>query len=78
MSLSDLPLACGRDHQKVFEKAFSFILKKNSNHIIMASPTGQMISIPNHPEVKKQTLKRILRDCGIDDGVYRAAFDKVI
>jgi predicted RNA binding protein YcfA (HicA-like mRNA interferase family) len=78
MSLSDLPLASGRDHQKVFQKAFGFRLRKNGNHIIMTSPAGQHISIPNHPEVKKQTLKDILRGCGIEDGAYREAFDRCV
>jgi len=36
---------------------------------------GQVISIPNHDEVKRPTLKQVLRTCGIDDKEYRKAFD---
>jgi hypothetical protein len=50
---------------------------KNAEHIILVSPTGQVISIPNHDEVKRPTLKQVLRTCGIDDKAYRKAFDAV-
>lgn len=66
MSLSELPLASGRQHKKVFERKFGFICKREANHIIMKR-SGEQISIPNHDEVKRQTLKRILADAHISD-----------
>ena len=75
MSLSDLPLASGQKHRKVFERQFRFECRKNAEHIILVSPAGQVISIPNHDEVKRPTLKQVLRTCGIDDKEYRKAFD---
>ena len=37
---------------------------------------GVTISIPNHSEVKKETLKSIVRAAGYTDKEYRKAFDK--
>jgi HicA-like toxin of HicAB toxin-antitoxin system len=75
VSLSDLPLASGQEHRKVFERTLGFECRKNAEHIILVSPGGVVISIPNHREVKRPTLKQILRTCGIDDKEYRRAFD---
>ena len=77
MAISDLPLASGRQHRKVFEKKFRFECRKNAEHIILVGPSGKVISIPNHAEVKRQTLKQVLRSCGIDDKDYRKAFDEL-
>jgi hypothetical protein len=75
LSLSDLPLASGQRHRRVFERKLGFECRKNAEHIILVSPNGVVISIPNHGEVKRPTLKQILRTCCIDDKEYRKAFD---
>jgi hypothetical protein len=49
--------------------------RKNAEHIILVSPAGQVSSIPNYDEVKRPTLKQVLRTWGIDDKEYRKAFD---
>jgi predicted RNA binding protein YcfA (HicA-like mRNA interferase family) len=77
VSLSDLPLASGQKHCKVFESRLGFKCRKKAEHIILVSRAGQVISIPNHDEVKRPTLKQILRTCGIDDKEYRKAFDSL-
>jgi hypothetical protein len=75
VSLFDLPLASGQRRRKVFERKLGFECRKNAEHIILVSPSGQVVSIANHDEVKRPTLKHILRVCGIDDRSYRKAFD---
>jgi hypothetical protein len=77
VSLSDLPLASGQKHRKVFERKFGFECRRNAEHIVLVSSSGPPISIPNHDEVKRPTLKKILRGCGIDDKTYRRAFDEL-
>lgn len=77
MSLSDLPLASGQQHRKVLERKFGFQCRRNAEHIILVSPKGHAISIPNHGEVKRPTLKQALRTCGIGDREYRRAFETV-
>jgi hypothetical protein len=51
--------------------------RRSAEHIILVSPAGQVISVPNHDEVKRPTLKQALRTCGIDDKDYRKAFDEL-
>jgi predicted RNA binding protein YcfA (HicA-like mRNA interferase family) len=75
VSLSDLPLASGQKHRKVLQLKFGFVCRRDAEHIILVSPGGVVVSIPNHREVKRPTLKQILRTCGIDDKEYRKVFD---
>ncbi len=77
MSLSDLPLASGQKHRRVLERAFGFECRRNGEHVVMVSALGTAISIPNHAEVKRPTLKQVLRVCGIEDKEYRRAFDLI-
>ena len=49
----------------------------NGEHVVLVSPTGKTISLPNHAEVKRPTLKQLLRFCGIEDKAYRRAFDQI-
>lgn len=77
MSLSDLPLASGVKHRSVLERKFGFQCRRSAEHIILVSPVGQVVAIPNHDEVKRPTLKQVLRTCGIADKDYRQAFDNL-
>lgn len=75
MGLGDLPLASGTEHQKAFEK-LGWVVRRAGNHIVMTHPNHNFpISIPNHKEVKRATLKAILRSIGITDKQYRTIFD---
>jgi predicted RNase H-like HicB family nuclease len=65
------PAACERARaRKVFERKLGCECRKNAEHIILVSPAGQVISIPNHAEVRRPTLKQALRTCGIGDKEY--------
>ncbi|HEX9200120.1 MAG TPA: type II toxin-antitoxin system HicA family toxin [Acidobacteriaceae bacterium] len=52
-------------------------VRRESNHIVMThrSRAGVTISIPNHKEVKRETLKSIVRVAGYTDKQYRLYFD---
>ncbi|MDQ2925841.1 MAG: type II toxin-antitoxin system HicA family toxin [Acidobacteriota bacterium] len=78
MGLSDLPLADGKAHKKVFE-SLGWIVRKESTHIILTHPAhfGVNLSIPNHREVKRGTLKSLVRDAGLTDQKYRNFFDNL-
>jgi len=52
VSLSDLPLASGQQHRRVFERKLGFAYRKNAEHII-------------HAEASSAHLWH--RTCGIDD-----------
>jgi len=76
MGLSDLPLASGKTHQAVFE-SLGWILRRDGNHLVMTHPNhfGVNLSIPNHKEVRKNTLKALVAAAGITDKAYRVFFD---
>ena len=74
MALSDLPLASGREHMKVFT-SLGWTLRREGEHIVLKKSGVGMISIPNHREVKRQTLRRIIQHAGLTDEEYRDAFD---
>ncbi len=78
MGQSDLPLASGKKHQKVFE-SLGWILRRDASHITMSKPgvAGVTLSIPNHDEVKRGTLHSLVRFAGMTDREYRNAFDKL-
>jgi predicted RNA binding protein YcfA (HicA-like mRNA interferase family) len=79
MSLSDLPLACGADHAKVFCKSFGWAIRREGNHITLTHPeNSNCLSIPNHKEVKRALLHKLIKLAGKTDEEYREAFDSVI
>lgn len=75
MGLSQLPLASGKKHKEVLE-ALGWVVQSEGNHIVLthAHYPEVFLSIPNHAEVKKGTLKSILRDAGITDEQYAVFF----
>ncbi len=74
MALSELPLASGREHAKVFV-ALGWTIRRNGEHLVLKKSGTGMISIPNHREVKRQTLSRIIQHAGLTDEVYRQAYE---
>lgn len=61
---------------KTFQ-ALGWTVRRQAEHIVMTHPdrVGAIVSIPNHKEVRKQTLKSILKGAGYDDKTYRTIFD---
>lgn len=78
MAISELPLASGKQHQKVFE-SLGWEVRRDGNHIVMTHRNfaNVTVSIPNHKEVKRETLKSILRSIPYTDKNYRLYFDAV-
>jgi predicted RNA binding protein YcfA (HicA-like mRNA interferase family) len=78
MALSDLPLASGKRHKEVFED-LGWLVRSEGNHIILTHIHHPQVflSIPNHLEVKRQTLKKIVRDAGLTDEQYSVFFHGV-
>jgi predicted RNA binding protein YcfA (HicA-like mRNA interferase family) len=78
MALSDLPLARGADHVKVFCNCFGWVVRREGNHITMTHPENtNCLSIPNHKEVKRALLHKQIKLAGKTDEEYRDAFDSI-
>jgi hypothetical protein len=78
MALSDLPLAPGTDHAKVFCECFGWVIRREANHITLThSENTNCLSIPNHKEVKRALLHKQIKLAGKTDKEYRTAFDSL-
>jgi predicted RNA binding protein YcfA (HicA-like mRNA interferase family) len=77
MALSQLPLASGQRHKEVF-LTLGWVVRADSNHIVLTHSNFPevFLSIPNHNEVKKGTLKSIIRDAGLSDEEYGLFFQR--
>jgi len=62
-----MPVMSGKDICKVFEKADYVIDHQTGSHIILRNdnPPHRRLTVPNHKEVAKGTLKSILRQAGL-------------
>ncbi len=78
MGLSELPDACGTDHEKAFNK-LGWVTRRRSNHITLTHPNvkGVTLSIPNHPIVKRALLHAQIIRAGLTDTLYREIFDSI-
>lgn len=77
MALSDLPLAKGRLHVKVLQ-ALGWQLRRRGNHLILTHQghPGVHLSIPDHKEVDRRTLRSQVQLIGMTDKEYATAFRK--
>ena len=62
-----LPLLSGEEVVKKLEKAGFIFVRQVGSHFILRreSPPRLTLSVPNHRELKKGTLRNILRQAGI-------------
>ena len=67
-----LPLLSGRKLVKIFQKLGYEKLSQRGSHIKMKNyETESVIIIPDHKEVDRWTLKTILRQAEISEGVFK-------
>jgi predicted RNA binding protein YcfA (HicA-like mRNA interferase family) len=70
--MAALPVVSGRDTAKAFEKLGWAVARQSSSHIIMVHPDhSATLSIPDHKEVAKGTLRSLIRraDLTVDEFV---------
>jgi predicted RNA binding protein YcfA (HicA-like mRNA interferase family) len=64
--MASLPVISGTETVKVFEKLGWSVARQSSSHIILTKE-GEMasLSIPNHREVAKGTLRSLIRSANL-------------
>ena len=64
--MPSLPVLSGAETVRNFERLGWSVARQRGSHIIMTKP-GEVatLSVPNHPEVAKGTLRRLIRSAGI-------------
>ena len=65
--MTRMPLVSGREAVRAFEKAGYEVDHQTGSHIILRHQHApyRRLTIPNHTEISKGTLKAILRQSGI-------------
>jgi predicted RNA binding protein YcfA (HicA-like mRNA interferase family) len=66
--MSNLPVISSRECIRALEKAGFYVERQKGSHIIMVRdepPPSLTIVVPNHKELKKGTLRTIIRQSGL-------------
>ena len=77
MSFSDLPDAPARKHQKAFERAGWVKAGQEGSHIKMKHASiAAVITLVDHGNMRKGTLRAEIRKAQLSDAQYRKLFDE--
>ncbi len=69
-----LPVLKGRDAVQIFMALGWQVVRQNGSHIIMVKPGGTVtLSIPDHKEVAKGTLRSLIRAAGLTTAEFLQA-----
>ncbi len=60
-----LPTCSGRDAGKAFGRFGYVIDHQTGSHIVLRHPTQRRLTIPDHRELAKGTLRSLIREAGI-------------
>ncbi|MFQ5861065.1 MAG: type II toxin-antitoxin system HicA family toxin [Dehalococcoidia bacterium] len=61
-----LPTISGREAVHAFERAGWRVARQSGSHIILRKPgIAVTLSVPNHPVVKRGTLRSLIRKAGL-------------
>ena len=69
-----LPILSGAETVRNFERLGWSVARQQGSHIIMTKPgETATLSVPNHPEVAKGTLRRLISSARLTVAEFRAA-----
>ena len=72
--MGSLPALSGREVVKVFEKFGWTVARQSSSHIIMTKANEiATLSIPDHREIAKGTLRSLIRAANLTTGEFVSA-----
>ena len=63
--MTRLPVCSGADAVKAFRKLDYDVDHQTGSHIILRHPSGRRLTVPNHRELAKGTLRALIRQAGI-------------
>ena len=68
-----LPVLSGREVVQVFEKLGGSVSRRRGSHIILVKPDHiATLSVPDHKEVAKGTLRSLIRAAGLTAEAFAA------
>lgn len=63
--MSRLPVCSGADAAKAFSKIGYVLDHQTGSHMILRHASGGRLTIPNHRELAKGTLRALIREAGL-------------
>jgi predicted RNA binding protein YcfA (HicA-like mRNA interferase family) len=71
--LSKLPVLSGKELCRILKKIGYKIDRQTGSHMILrhTNPPHRRLTVPNHKEIAKGTLRKILRESGLSVEVFR-------
>jgi predicted RNA binding protein YcfA (HicA-like mRNA interferase family) len=63
--VSRLPICSGADAVKAFNKVAYAFDHQTGSHIILRHASGRRLTVPNHRELAKGTLRALIREAGL-------------
>ena len=70
--MSHLPVCSGAEAVKAFGRMGYAVDHQTGSHIILRHPSGRRLTVPNHRELAKGTLRSLIRDSGLTVEQFRA------
>jgi predicted RNA binding protein YcfA (HicA-like mRNA interferase family) len=63
--MSKLPVLSGKELLKLFQRMDYYVRDQKGSHIHLRHPTKRPLTIPNHREIARGTLRQILKDADL-------------
>jgi predicted RNA binding protein YcfA (HicA-like mRNA interferase family) len=63
--MSRLPVCSGQDVIRAFQKLDYAVDHQTGSHIILRHPQLRRLTVPNHRELAKGTLRALIREAGL-------------
>ena len=63
--MSRLPVCSGQDAVRAFRKLGYGVDHQTGSHVILRHASGRRLTVPNHRELAKGTLRALIREAGI-------------
>ena len=62
--MSKLPVLSGKEVIKMLQEAGYYVRDQKGSHVHLRHPTRNPLTVPNHRQVARGTLRQIIRDAG--------------
>lgn len=63
--MSRLPVCSGQDAIRAFQRMGYQVNHQTGSHIILRHPQMRRLTVPNHQELAKGTLRALIREAGL-------------
>ena len=63
--MSRLPVCSGQDAIRAFQKLGYQVDHQTGSHVILRHPQMRRLTVPNHRELAKGTLRALIREAGL-------------